>query len=458
MKRIYSILFVIFISTAVNAQHKDKSFYFDTGNKFYSEIHLIPTSNPDSVDAVTFFRASYDLFSFRKTDSDQQILGKYVAYPNMEADFKNADGIIKNSVNTADTIFVTHFDSTNSKTRFIHGYTRSRLKVGKYNPVVRMHDNRNRNMRKQKPDYALDDNFLTECISQPIFVYENPYSAGLYKSYVLQDNAAFSEEGIRILLNTSTLPGSKYNYTIKFVGQKRKYVKWAGDLNLSGSLNITNNQYFDISEQSDENSILFEKKDINTSSYDKYIPGYAELFLSGAETVPGQYLLTVKNEAGKEVLSSEFEVYWENMPVFLQRVQYAVNSMEYILTDDEFDELDSGSDDEMSAKLIKWWEKKDPTPGTAFNEIMTEYFRRVDYSYFNFTTVSAKNGMRTDKAKVYILYGPPDDIETNMDGKNPKEIWSYKELKKEFIFEVISAGDYRLIKALDLGKPAEKVK
>ncbi|MCK5740742.1 MAG: GWxTD domain-containing protein [Chlorobi bacterium] len=452
----YIVLLMLIFVTSLNAQHKDKSFYYDTGKKFYSEIHLIPTSNPDSVEAVTFFRASYDLFSFKKTQADQRALGKYIAYPNMEVEFKNADGIIKKSAAFSDTIFVNHFDSTNSKTKFVHGYTRSKLEVGEYNPVVRLHDNKNRNMRKQKPEYVLNNDFAQEWISHPIFVREKTNAAGLYQSYVLQNNSAFSEEGVRILINTSTMTDAKYHYSIKYVGQKRRYVKWDSDLDISGTLEINQKQFFDISDKSDGNEILIEKKSIDVSAYDKFIPGYAELLITSDQTVPGSYSLTVTNDTDKKLLTSEFEIYWENMPVFLQRVQYAVNSMEYVLTDDEFDELDSGSDDKMSAKLIKWWKKKDPTPGTAFNEIMTEYFTRVDHSYFNFGTVKAKNGMKTDKAKVYILYGEPDDIETNMNDKNPKEIWKYKKLKKEFIFEVISAGDFRLIKALDLGVEDKK--
>jgi hypothetical protein len=55
----------------------------------------------------------------------------------------------------------------------------------------------------------------------------------------------------------------------------------------------------------------------------------------------------------------------------------------------------------------------------------------------------------TDRGKVYILYGPPSTIERKLVEKSSIEIWKYIELKKEFTFESISTGVYKLSKIVE---------
>ena len=67
---------------------------------------------------------------------------------------------------------------------------------------------------------------------------------------------------------------------------------------------------------------------------------------------------------------------------------------------------------------------------------MAEYFNRADYAFFNFKTIYEKDGAKTDRGKIYILYGAPDDVKNTMNEKGEaQEIWIYHKLRKQFTFE-----------------------
>ncbi|MFC1548292.1 GWxTD domain-containing protein, partial [Candidatus Neomarinimicrobiota bacterium] len=87
------------------------------------------------------------------------------------------------------------------------------------------------------------------------------------------------------------------------------------------------------------------------------------------------------------------------------------------------------------------------------NEVMDEYYRRVAYSDTHFKSYQA--GWETDLGMVYIIYGPPDDIERypfELDSK-PYQIWYYYEQHWRFVFvDQNMFGDYRLITPLYPGR------
>ena len=113
----------------------------------------------------------------------------------------------------------------------------------------------------------------------------------------------------------------------------------------------------------------------------------------------------------------------------------AIESRKYILTDAQLDSMLTGTPDEQQQKFRAFWKKKDPTPRTVWNEYMVEYFRRVDEAFEKYRTVKTMNGVYTDRGRIHILYGPPEDVERMLppDGP-PQEIWLYPSLKIKFIF------------------------
>ena len=102
---------------------------------------------------------------------------------------------------------------------------------------------------------------------------------------------------------------------------------------------------------------------------------------------------------------------------------------------------------DLETIFLQYWKKIDPTPGTNINELMEEYYIRVNYvnEYFN---MSWKEGWETDFGMIYILFGPPDEIQrSNVNSSNTStyQIWYYNRISKQFIFKDQNGfGDYRL--------------
>ena len=91
------------------------------------------------------------------------------------------------------------------------------------------------------------------------------------------------------------------------------------------------------------------------------------------------------------------------------------------------------------------WSKRDPSPGTPLNEMQEEYFRRVRYANQYFTVF--RDGWRTDRGLIYIIFGPPSEVfryEYNVDTK-PFQTWTY--YSKNLVFQFLDRngfGDYEL--------------
>ena len=92
------------------------------------------------------------------------------------------------------------------------------------------------------------------------------------------------------------------------------------------------------------------------------------------------------------------------------------------------------------------WKLRDPTPRTEFNELMEEYYERVWFANENFDTWAP--GWETDMGMIYILFGPPDDIQKSNPMSSTSalyQIWQYYSLNKQFVFKDQNGfGDFRL--------------
>jgi GWxTD domain-containing protein len=134
-----------------------------------------------------------------------------------------------------------------------------------------------------------------------------------------------------------------------------------------------------------------------------------------------------------------------------------LSQLAYVASQSEIDRIRSaGSFAEQRRIYGEFWNRLDPTPGTAINEAMQEYFRRLDYATSNFRSYAA--GWLTDKGRVYVIYGPPDMSSTDPfrnDGK-AVETWQYygRNLRLVFVDES-GFGDFRLVTRIP---PGEKYK
>jgi GWxTD domain-containing protein len=167
--------------------------------------------------------------------------------------------------------------------------------------------------------------------------------------------------------------------------------------------------------------------------------------------------VTAPAETAERTQSNDFNLVWQNMPLSLEDPTDAIEPLAVLTTPAQIQQLSSGSKQEMRTKLYAFWRAQDPTPGTAYNERMATFYQRVDYADFNFTQGSLLNGAMTDRGKVYLLYGPPTNLERAfIPGDAPTETWTYtNNVGRTFQFEERSGQNYELTDIQDLSAVAK---
>jgi GWxTD domain-containing protein len=141
----------------------------------------------------------------------------------------------------------------------------------------------------------------------------------------------------------------------------------------------------------------------------------------------------------------------------------------YIITAQERAAFLALSTDAQRDQFIEqFWQRRDPTPGTRENEYKDEHYGRIAYANEHFSSSlppPAGLGWRTDRGRIYILYGKPDEIESHPSGGTydrpiqegggatktfPFEIWGYRYIEgigRDVLLQFVDAngtGEFRL--------------
>src|SRR6476620_11762849 len=139
-----------------------------------------------------------------------------------------------------------------------------------------------------------------------------------------------------------------------------------------------------------------------------------------------------KENAGKlkkELMSKEHQN-WLNQDVT------------YIITDEERKAFKLLSNEEERDKFIEaFWDRRNPNPDSEDNEFKDEHYRRIEYANDHFA--AGVPGWKTDRGRIYIVYGAPDEIQSHPSGgpyerpisegggqtsTYPFEVWRYRHL------------------------------
>ena len=95
--------------------------------------------------------------------------------------------------------------------------------------------------------------------------------------------------------------------------------------------------------------------------------------------------------------------------------KWLTEEVPYIITSEErasFKKL--STDDEREQFIENFWERRNPNPGSLENEFKEEYYRRIAYANEHYA--SGIPGWRTDRGRIYIMYGPPDENDSHPSG------------------------------------------
>jgi GWxTD domain-containing protein len=162
-----------------------------------------------------------------------------------------------------------------------------------------------------------------------------------------------------------------------------------------------------------------------------------------------------EKKAREKKLRKELESPWK---------QWLDVDVSYIITDEERAAFKRMSTDEERQQFVEqFWLRRDPTPDTEENEYKEEHYRRIAYANEHYA--SGIPGWKTDRGRIYITFGPPDEIESHPSGGTyerpieegggttstyPFEQWRYRYIEginSNVIIEFVDptmTGEYRM--------------
>jgi GWxTD domain-containing protein len=136
----------------------------------------------------------------------------------------------------------------------------------------------------------------------------------------------------------------------------------------------------------------------------------------------------------------------------------------WIITDQEREAfLKLSNDEERDQFIEQFWLRRNPTPDSVDNPYKDEHYRRIAYANEHFA--AGIPGWKTDRGRMYIMYGPADEITSHPAGGTydrpidegggttstfPFEDWRYRYLEgvgQNIIIEFVDTcmcGDYHM--------------
>ncbi len=157
-------------------------------------------------------------------------------------------------------------------------------------------------------------------------------------------------------------------------------------------------------------------------------PASRELFI-------GAYTFEVELREGKTSwrTTRAFEVE-ESGPPAGRTYDELLEALGYVAESSEVDAMRNLPRERQVERWEAFWRRRDPTPETLRNEYQIEFFRRLRHAEQNFLGFGP--GWRSDMGRIYIRYGPPDQVEQRQASATQPglEIWYYNQPYRRLVF------------------------
>jgi len=161
---------------------------------------------------------------------------------------------------------------------------------------------------------------------------------------------------------------------------------------------------------------------------------------SSAQDWPASQDNSAKSQSARELKKRDKKLAKELNP---DDTNWLLNEVPDIITDAErraFLELGTEKEREQFKEIF--WRDRNPEPESPVNSVREEHYRRLAYADEHFASGIA--GRKTDRGRIYIIWGPPDEIESHPTGGTydrppeqgggststyPWELWRYRHLE-----------------------------
>ncbi len=448
LSRVVALLFLLVGAISITAQPRnsmDKTVFLDYGDRFHADAYVVPMVNPDSARIAVFFRMANDFLTFTKVADPNEVKGNYRADMVVGIEVRDTLGVIRKRVRWEGVAYCNTFEETNSKRDFHYGWQAIDVGPGSYSIALEI---LNRKESDQKKITLQKVSFLpkraTRLLTAPMFV-EPTIKGGveLLRPYVYSSNLTFGSRDARALILIADKQPTEYDYVIEQRPWEARDIRWWRVSDVRGVVRSSTKKFPKVSELASTNAPMLEMVEDGVQQRPL---ATLEIPVPVTALVPGTYDIFLISKEGGDTVKSSFKILWEMMPLSLRNLDYAYRAMQHLISEDQLDSLNDGSDGERRERLMQWWRAQDPTPTTTYNERMAEYFNRVDEAFYAYSTIQEPDGAMSDRGKVYILYGQPSNIEKKLaPGQEPLEVWTYaNRVNKVITFRTTDKGLFKI--------------
>jgi len=426
IKKCFVLVILLLSVSFAQRQRRPAVTPFHSQIPFYAVVHVIPG---DSLDDINYlYRIPYNQLVFVKENSH------YEAALSLSVEVYDTSGMFVARQIKEDNISVGDFTKTNSPELYAQGLIQFKLPNREYDLVPIITDQQSEQEAKLNHFRIkkLNSKFLDFLL--PIVVNEKEISLNNEKVFQVTNFEGF-------------VPFDQYQYKLVFPSLDTSISKI--------KVTITNNRdtVFNgpVTESFISSNDLMEhdgKIIIKNEQGRKQFKNFVLDNFAGKLNVGDLKISVSKSDSTRY---SDFylkQVVWFNKPFSLRNSEFAIKALKYMTSDSVVSKVLDTSKENYEASLNKFWDKYDPTPSTKFNELMDEYYLRIDFALRNFTTLAGKNGADTDRGKIFIKFGKPSFIERSSDDYGRVvERWVYKKEKLNFIFiDKNGTGEFPLVK------------
>ncbi|MBN2571152.1 MAG: GWxTD domain-containing protein [Ignavibacteriales bacterium] len=365
------------------------------------------------------YKIPYNLLNFIKEQN------RYFADVSVNVELKDKDDFIYREA-MIDNCFVEEYNLTQSRKNYLEGVIKFNLPIGQYKVFANLVLNNSKNLViPQITDLQIEEDKFP--FIRPIFAYRNNNkdSVDSFRMTNFGNNIPFIHQDLTLIIPIKDL--LQDNISIEIIQNNEIcFIK-----------NITNPIPFKFNIEK-----MYDEIYLNNHNGEEIFLFFIDGFNKNLSE--GDVQIKVICNSEEQIFNSK--VIWFDKPRSLHFPEFAIEVLAAIESEEKISNLFKGGEEKYYSSLIDYWKEMKPNDGYAFNEIMKEYYLRVDYALDNFSSFKLRNGHETDRGIIYIKYGRPDEIERDYSKRNDiNEIWTYTKLNKQFLFvDQTGTGDYKL--------------
>ncbi len=377
----------------------------------FFESYLVP-KNSSTVFFVDF-KISYDKLFFVKQKKG------YRAACSVGVEIYRADTLVYRKIENK-SVFVTAFAETKNSKKFLHRYFFVELENGEYNVNLFFE-------MENAPAYSVkfEKTIVIGKDNRPVLapIVAKKIRDEVYSTISLKTVAPFSDKPFDLIIPVA-LTDTVCNIQIEQFGKTAVALKSDVTVNGAPYFALIGNEFVLTPKSCDKNYKLFVFENFSG----KLLPGKAKINVS----------------VGDVKYSFPMTIIWSEEPLSLTLPYVAENVLAMLFSEEEIKNFAEAEGEIRTKMLFELWESVDPDTSNAYNEILTEFFNRVDYTIKNFSTSKKLNGYKSDRGTIYIRYGKPLRVKKDFTTYNyNRVIWDYGSFKFVFVDEK-GNGDYKL--------------